>query len=265
MIRLSCASLSFDGFDDTDFVKTIAEAPKVGFEYLELNCWYPRTLTPIKTRDLSSRCKDAGLIPASLHVSEFGGETHHEISKDVCHKIRALEAAKELGCDLVCCSGSKRGTEGGLETIITVLREVVPVAKEMGIAFSLENHADNNLENIDDYRKIFDALGADGLGLCLDTGHFEAAGVAVWDVVNEFRSEINHIHLKENNRFGIKEFVRFGDGSTPNEALVENLIESGYSGYLVIELSPEIDSADNRPFSLADLKKPYDTFNRFTT
>ena len=52
MIRLSCATLSFDGFGDVDFVNTFEVAPKVGFKHIEFNCWYPRTITPAKMADL---------------------------------------------------------------------------------------------------------------------------------------------------------------------------------------------------------------------
>jgi len=42
MIRLSCASLSFDGFGDEDFVHTFARVNEAGYKHLEFNCWYPR-------------------------------------------------------------------------------------------------------------------------------------------------------------------------------------------------------------------------------
>lgn len=99
----------------------------------------------------------------------------------------------------------------------------------------------------------------------MDTSHFEAASVSLDDLIDEFATKINHIHLKENRRFGAKEFVRFGEGTTNNARAVERMIEAGYSGYLVIEVSPEIGAVDDRPFTTEDLKKPYEMFSRYET
>jgi sugar phosphate isomerase/epimerase len=97
----------------------------------------------------------------------------------------------------------------------------------------------------------------------MDTGHFDAASVRLDDLVDRFFPRINHIHLKENRGFGVKDFVRFGEGTTENERIVEKMIARGYSGYLVIEVSPEIAKGDSRPFSIEDLKKPYAMFHRY--
>ncbi len=265
MIRLACASLSFDGFGDEDFVKTFTHARTAGYRHLELNCWYPRTLTPAKTRDLASRCRDHGLSVGSLHVSSFGGEGSHGLTKDLCHKLRSIAALKELGGTVLCASGASRGQEGGLEAIVTVLKELLPAAEEAGVLVSLENHASNNLENLDDYRYVFDRVDSPALGICMDTGHFEAASVALDDLIDEFAGKINHIHLKENRTFGRKEFVRFGEGTTDNNRAVERMIDAGYSGYLVIELSPEIGASGSEAFTIDDVRKPADMFSRFET
>ncbi|TVR52464.1 MAG: sugar phosphate isomerase/epimerase [Spirochaetaceae bacterium] len=260
MIRLSCASLSFDGFGDENYIKTFANVREAGYRHLEFNCWYPRTLTPAKTRDLVERCKTAGVSPGSIHVGGFGGDNRDTITKDLCHKLRSIAVVRELGCNVVCATGARRGAEGGLDAIIEVLKELMPAAEAKNVLISLENHAGNNLENLDDYRRIFDAVDSPALGICMDTGHFEAASVSLDDLIDEFAPKINHIHLKENLKFGEKQFVRFGEGTTDNVAAVERMLESGYSGYLVIELSPEIGPNDDRPFTIDDLKKPYEMF-----
>ena len=97
----------------------------------------------------------------------------------------------------------------------------------------------------------------------MDTGHFDAASLSLDDLIDELAPRINHIHLRENRTFGVKEFVRFGDGTTDNTGAVERMIGAGYSGYLVIELSPEIGATDNRPFTIDDLKKPAAMFSKY--
>ncbi|MFA6506631.1 MAG: sugar phosphate isomerase/epimerase family protein [Treponemataceae bacterium] len=263
MIRLACATLSFDGFGNADFKKTFAEAREAGYRHIEFNCWYPETLTPRKMTDLKRRCRDAGLTPASLHISHFGGEGSVGVTKDLCHKLRAMDAALELGCRVVSATGCARGAEGGLDSIIAVLEELMPVAEEKDVLISLENHQGNNLENLEDYRRILKAQPSPNLGITMDTGHFDAAGVKLDDLVDQFFGRINHIHLKENKGFGVKDFCRFGEGTTENARIVERMIALGYSGYLVIEVSPEIGKNDSRPFTIEDLKKPYAMFSGY--
>jgi sugar phosphate isomerase/epimerase len=263
MIRLSCATLSFDGFGDEDFQKTFTMAPKAGYKYLEFNCWYPRTLTAAKMRDLKARCAEKGLTPSSIHVSSFGGEGHVGVTKDLCHKMRTVDAALELGCTMISATAVKKGQQGGVDGIIAVLKELAPYAEEKGVRVSLENHAFSNLEDLDDYGRILDAIQSPNVGICMDTGHFDAAGVSLDELVDRFFDRINHIHLKENRGFGEKEFTRFGEGTTENARIVEKMISKGYTGYMVVEVSPEIAKTDGRPFTIADLIKPYDMFHRY--
>ena len=263
MIRVSCATLSFDGFGNEDFRKTFLHAREGGYRHLEFNCWYPETLMPSKMHDLKVRCAQAGLEPGSLNIAGFGGEGSEGITKDLCHKMRAVDAALELGCRVVSATGAQRGLQGGLDSIVTVLKELAPIAEEKNVLISLENHVGNNLENLDDYARIFDAVPSRHIGITMDTGHFEAAAVRLDDLVDKFSGRINHIHLKENRGFGAKKFVRFGEGTTENARIVERLIARGYSGYLVVELSPEIGESDSRPFSIDDVRKPYTLFHHY--
>ncbi|TFH04077.1 MAG: sugar phosphate isomerase/epimerase [Spirochaetales bacterium] len=263
MIRLACASLSFDGFGNNDFQKTFANVNEAGYRHLEFNCWYPETLIPAKMADIKGRCADKGVMPASLHVGGFGGEGREAVTRDLCHKMRAVDAAVELGCCMVSASGAGRGTAGGLHEIIDLLKLLMPYAEQHGVKVSLENHVGNNLEKIDDYERIFDAVDSANLGVCMDTGHFDAAAVSLDSLVDRLSSKINHIHLKENKGVGTKQFVRFGEGTTENTRIVERMIATGYSGYLVVELSPEIGESDKREFGIDDLKKPYAMFHSY--
>jgi len=243
MIRLACSTLSCDGFEDSDFVESFRLMPGIGFEYVEFNCWYPSTLTPAKMRDLKYRCEKSGLIPACVYGAGFGGANHEDLSKDVCHKLRLIDAAVELGCRRICVTGTKRGTKGGVEAIVEILKEVVSHAEANDVLICLENHKDNNIETIEDYEYILGEIDSAHVGVCIDTGHFDASDVDMNDVIRTFRSKINHLHLKENRGKGHQDFVRFGEGTTDIPNVIEKLISDGYQGYMSVELSPTGDRA----------------------
>ncbi len=109
----------------------------------------------------------------------------------------------------------------------------------------LENHAGANLENIDDYARIFDVIDSSHVGICLDTGQrFDAAGdMDMGALIDRVTLRINHLHLKENHGFGRKEFVRFGQGTTDNHHVVDRMLALGYEGFLTVELSPQEDTS----------------------
>ncbi len=262
MIRLSCATLSFEGFGETDFSKTFDLAPRIGYKNIEFNCWYPSSLCPQTIRSLKHRCEQHGLNPMAIHLNGgFGGEP----VRDFCHKVQGMQAILALGGRMIVSSGDERGQNGGIQGVINSLKNLIPVAEEMDVIISLENHVNNNIENIDDYRRIFDAIESKHIGMCIDTGHFDAAGIDMGALIEEFAPRINHLHLKENDGFGEKRFTRFKEGTTNNFYIIEKLISIGYSGYMTIELSPEIGEKDSRPFQLEDLKLPYKMFSAYET
>lgn len=261
MIGLACATISCDGFDDNDFQHSFRIMPVVGFKYIEFNAWYPSDITPAKIRELKERCQQYNLMPACIHGMGFGAENARELSKDVGHKLRIVDAALELGCRRVSFTGAGRGKAGGLPAIITVLKEIAPAAAEKDVLICLENHADNNLETIDDYARIFDVIDSPNVGICLDTGHFDAAAVDMDALIDCFQLRINHIHVKENKGFGRKEFVRFGEGTTDNFHVIDRMLALGYQGFITVELSPQED----RSTIPDDLRVARQMFARYET
>ena len=259
MIGLACSTLSAEGFGETNYEKTFSMLPQIGYRYVEFNCWHPSSLSPSKLRSLKQRCEETGLVPVSIHLnSGIGGER----IKDFSHKVWAMEAARILGAERIVTSGLNRNRADGLNEAIASLKALVPVAEDLNMLICLENHRDNTLETIEDYCRVFDAIESRRVGLCIDTGHFDASGVDMDALMDEFSQRVNHIHLKENKGKGEKRFVRFGEGTTDNHHIIRRMVSLGYSGYLSVELSPEIgEGGDSRPFTVEDLALPYRIFS----
>lgn len=224
MIGLACATISCDGFDDNDFQESFRIMPEVGFKFIEFNAWYPRDITPANIRNLKERCARHHLQPACIHGMGFGADNPRELSKDVGHKLRIIDAAVELGCRRVSFTGAGRGQEGGLAAIITVLKEVTPAAEENGVLICLENRADNNLETIDDYAQIFDAIDSPAIGVCLDTGHFDASGVNMDDLIDRFQLKINHQLMMGLVDAAYLEAISFGVNSGVDIGVIQQAI-----------------------------------------
>jgi sugar phosphate isomerase/epimerase len=256
-VELAIATITCDGFGDENFEQAFSLIPKLPYTNVEFNCWYGRNLTPQGIRSIKERCKQHKLTPICVQGSAFGASGN--IIKDVTHKLWNMEAARQLGCKRVKFTGAGRGAEGGLEAVIQVLKEIAPAAEEMGMLILVENHASNNLENIEDYDKVFSAISSPSVGMCMDNAHFDGANVDLMEVVDRFHSRILHIDLKETERKGIHKVVPFGEGVTNNAAVVEKMLAYGYTGYLLIEMVLNQDTSVKEK----ELRKAYELFKKY--
>jgi len=243
---------------DNHFDRTFEVAPQIGFRYVEFNCWFASDLTPQGIRRARRRCEETGLTPAALYGGSFGASGPLDLGKDVGHKLRMIEAAVELGCRRIVATGAARGQGGGLDEIVAVLEQITPVAEAHDVLICLENHAQNNLETIADYQRVFAAIPSPNVGLCVDTGHFTGSNIKLDDVITSLGHKVNHIHVKEAAAPGVPKFVPFGHGVTDNNRLIEQMIAYGYQGFISIELAIE-----NKSDLVNDLKKPYSMFHKY--
>ncbi len=254
--EIAIATICLDGFGDLNFERAFQIIPKTGIKNVEFNVWYPRTLTPRGIDSIRDRCYKHGLCPISLQGSSFGGNA----TKDVAHKSWLIEKARELGCRRVKFTGSGRGKEGGLERVIEIIKELAPVAEEMDVLVCVENHANNNIENMEDYERIFNVVDSAHVGMCLDMGHFDGASVDNFEVIERFHEKINHIDIKDTIAFGTYKTVPYGQGVTDGEGIVKALLEKGYQGYLVIEQAPPQEGLD----LVAEMERIRKIFEKFT-
>ncbi len=256
-VELAIATITCDGFGDEDFKYAFEIIPQLPFKNVEFNCWYARNLTPKGLQSIQSRCEQHGLTPICVQGSSFGAEGN--IIKDVTHKLWNMQAAKQLGCRRVKFTGAGRGKEGGLNAVIEVLKELKPAAEEMDVLILVENHANNNIEFIEDYERIFEAVDSSHVGMCMDNAHFDGSRVDLLEVVGKFHEKILHIDLKDTAEKGVHKVVNYGEGVTENDAVVRAMLDHGYEGYLLIEMAPP----RNRENLVEDLDRAYHLFEQY--
>lgn len=251
-VEVAIATIVLDGFGDEGFRHAFQVVPQLGIRNVEFNVWYPRTVTPAGIASIRERCAEHGLRPVCLQGSSFGGN----VLKDVTHKLWLMEQARALGCRRVKFTGAKRGTEGGLDAVIATLKELAPAAEQMDVLVLVENHANNVLENIEDYERIFAEIPSRHVGMCLDMGHFDGANVDNFEVIRRFHDRVLHIDMKDTERRGIHKVVNFGSGVTDVHGIVRKMLEHDYTGYLLIEQAPPL----NRDTLLADMRRAHEMF-----
>lgn len=117
----------------------------------------------------------------------------------------ALRAAAEIGSPVLraCISrilcGDRRTFEGGwpahLEAVAARLREVLPLAEDLGVAVALENHQDATTEDLLD---LHERTGrSPSFGITLDAGNPLAVAQEPVEAARQLAPIIRHIHLKD--------------------------------------------------------------------
>ncbi len=261
-VELAIATICTDGFANRHHEPAFRVIPELGFRNVEFNLWYADTISDRYMESIRARCAATGLVPISLQGSGFGAVGNGGVAKDVAHKSLFLKHARSLGCSVVKFTGARRGQEGGLDAVIEVCKEIAPLAEELDIVVALENHARNNLEQIEDYARVFEEIDSKCIAMCLDTGHFEGVGVDLLEVVERFGPRIRHVDLKDCAARGQgHKTVPFGSGVTDFDSFLSALMECHYSGYLVVEQAWSEPQGDWQ----RDLKAAYARFAQWQT
>ena len=254
-VEIAIATIALDGFGDEYFQYTFDLLPKLPIKHVEFNVWYPRTITPSGIERIREGCARHGLTPICLQGTAFGGN----VIKDVGLKLWLMHQVKTLGGRRVKFTGARRGEDGGLETVITILKELAPAAEELDVLVLVENHASNNIETMDDYARIFDAIPSAHVGMCLDMAHFDGANVDNFAIIERFHERVLHIDMKDTATRGVHKVVNYGSGVTDVHGIVKKMLGHGYRGYLLIEQAPPL----SRDSLLSDMERAYQMFKPY--
>jgi inosose dehydratase len=171
--------------------------------------------------------------------------------------IKAIRLAHLLGVKQVITTEGDAKTDFGhgldrdgmLFSIREKLYEPVRWARELGIELLLEPHGPlTDLE--DGMAAILDAIGnEDVVGVNLDTGNSWLGGGDPLGFVKKFGSRIKHVHWKDmgkeweakrGKQFGCgMGLIPLGDGVVGIEAIVKELLSSGFEGPTTLEIAGE--------------------------
>lgn len=169
---------------------------------------------------------------------------------------RALEAAirlaGRLGIDTVCTlagfpTPGKSKQQTITEDLPGVFGPLLVLAREQGVQIALENWYATNIQHIDHFRAMFEAVPDAHFGLNFDPSHLDWQGIDVVGAVKEFRERIFHVHAKDVSVDGAKlarvgcqgdgwwRYTLPGYGRIRWGEFITTLRQIGYDGVLSIE------------------------------
>jgi sugar phosphate isomerase/epimerase len=114
----------------------------------------------------------------------------------------AIHLAARLGVDTVCtlagfpAEGKDRACTIA-EDLPAAFRPLLDLAGQQGVRLALENWFQTNIQHLDHWRAVFDALPDAHFGLNFDPSHLDWQGIDVTAAVREFSARIFHVHAKD--------------------------------------------------------------------
>lgn len=265
---------------DWSFEEMMDVASGMGFQCVETACWpvgkaerrYAGVthidvdgLTDEKVASILACCAQKKVEISSLayYPNTLDAEPKKRAA-NVEHLMKVIDASARLGVNMVTTfigRDQSKTVEENLELVRAVWPAIVRHAEAVGVKIAIENcpmlfgpeqwpGGQNLMTTPEIWRKVFDILPSDNLGINYDPSHF------VWQMIDyiqplyEFREKIFHVHFKDIklrtdrlSRFGIMAYpLDFmtpkipGLGDVDWGKYVSALTDIGYDGYACIEV-----------------------------
>jgi sugar phosphate isomerase/epimerase len=246
-MNIICASICYRGYAEDEVAATLENAPKIGYKLMEIHgplIWSVGAARLFDLPGIQSRLKAAGLQCAGLYPPGWGGKDDADVQGRAGAIAACVRYADALGATHITTSGASRRTEAGaLDRVIACVRQVLEqIPVNSPVKLTLEPHHGNVLEQSEDFERILDEISDLRVGVCIDTGHFHAAGVDTIAAIHRFAPRVYAVHLKDhigNVSVGI------GRGELDLTAVIGALREVDYQGGLTLEL--EVEDPQNLP------------------
>jgi inosose dehydratase len=167
-----------------------------------------------------------------------------EILEEELWRIRRAAAlAAELDAEqLVVGGGAKRSTatsDDDYRRLADALDRVAAIADEHGLRASYHPHLSTIVETPEQLELV---MRRSRIDFCPDTAHLAAAGGDPAELVRRYADRISYVHLKDLTTAPLA-FLPLGEGELDFAAILAELAEAGYDGWITVEL----DAFDGAP------------------
>jgi len=242
---LSCTTCATRIPGSDEIAECFRHAPRAG--YKAWGAAGPLFWTPglVRWADLDriNHCAaEAGLERCTeVYTAAFPTGSVDEAQGAATERALLFAAAEKLGSPLVVMTGRPR-TAGGLDATIAGIKALLPRIQHSPVRLALEPHDGSQIQSIEDYQAIFEQIESPQVGITLDSGHFQSAGVDWKRLIQLYPERIYNVHVTDH--LG-KQSVPLGCGEIDLRGYIEALHAIGYDGALAVEL--EVADPENLP------------------
>ncbi len=231
--------------------RAIAEIGSLGYDGIEM---FDGNVADYADRpeELVALLEAAGVQLVGVYTG--GNFIYDEILPEELSRVtRAAELAARFGATSLVVGGGARRASGTLEEdykrLAAALDQVTDIATAHGLEACYHPHLTTIVESPEELDLL---MPHTRIGFCPDTAHLAAGGGDPAELIRRYPDRVRHVHLKD-ARLSPLEFLPLGAGEIDLPGVLEALRETGYDGWLIVEL----DSYEGDPREAAAQSKTY--------
>lgn len=255
---------SANAFRDYDPVETIEILADAGFDGVELLFDQPHLYPPETGEDEVARVQDA-LDDNDIAVSNCNAfmltaiEGFHHPSyiepdaeyrqQRIDYTREALHLADAFDVEYISIEPGGPVPDGksrrwGMETFAQSLHEVIPTAENLEVDLLVEPEPDLLIETTDQFLDFLDRIDSSAVGCNFDAGHLFCVGEDPAAAVATLGEYTEHYHLEDIPEDRSHEHTQLGDGAMDIDGFLTAVEDSGYDGFVTVELYPYQETAE---------------------
>jgi sugar phosphate isomerase/epimerase len=261
-MKLAYSTNAYAKFPLAEAVDRIAALAYRGIELMaDVPHVWPATTTDSQVETIRRRLDTHGLTIANVNafmmnaVQDFWHPSWIEPDVEfrrlrIQHTIDALRLAQKLGA--TCITTEPGGPlEGDMtrETAIDIfaqgLTEALEHAEKLGIELLVEPEPGLLIENASQFIELANRLTSPMFGLNFDIGHFYCVGEPLPETVERLRPYTRHYHIEDIAATRVHEHMIPGRGAIDFPSVLSAIRDTGYDGWLTVELYPYLDDPDS--------------------
>ncbi|MDS0298879.1 sugar phosphate isomerase/epimerase [Halogeometricum sp. S1BR25-6] len=254
---------SMNAFREYSTVGAIEAVADAGYDGIELlfdePFLYPPTATgeeydevesALDTNDIAISNCNAFMLTAieDFHHPSFIEPDEDYRRRRVDYTLDTIDAAAELGCDRISIEPGgpvpeEKSREWAMDTFVEGLDELAERAERKGVDVMVEPEPDLLIETSDEYLDLMDRVDSERITCNFDAGHLFCMGEDPAELVETLAPYTRHYHLEDIPEDRSHEHTQLGDGAMDIDGFLQAVEDSGYDGYVTVELYPYQETA----------------------
>ena len=165
------------------------------------------------------------------------------------HTLRSLQLASDLGAPHITTEpggflAPEQTPEAATDIFYEELMPCVELAEQLEVGLLIEPEPELLIERFDQYLAFAERVDSPVVGLNFDIGHAFCVNEDPQNWVATMSAHTMHYHLEDIAETRIHAHLIPGRGAIDFAATLQAISETGYQGWLTVELYPYIDSPD---------------------
>lgn len=265
-MKLAFSSNAYMHFSIEDTIRKIAELGYTGIEVLaDVPHAWPSFLLEERKRSIRDHLTKHHLRIANInafmmnavadprqpywHPGWTDPDPHYRAIRRE-HTKRAIVLAQEIGAPNITTEPGGLLTRGqswddGVRLFYDEIMPCVEVAEKVGVLLLIEPEPELMIEKFDQYLAFADRVQSPWIGLNFDIGHAYCVGEDPQDWVAKMAPYTKHYHFEDIAATRVHKHLIPGHGAVDFAATLRAIQETGYDGWITVELYPYIDNPDN--------------------